>query len=656
MPDLTSVHGQTLASLPTKSSSDLLKRYRSRIESAKKWRDAEKYDDTWKRLRDVYRLKFFDGLSDQDRIAVAVSFATINVIAPSISTNHPSIAVNAASEDPDSQAKAAIAEGVINYWWRHYDFKDELQAAVRDFLIYGHGWVKVGWRYSEGEQDRDPEEMSQELDQLMQQADMAAMQSPEFAGDLPTNEDIAAGLETTEPVTLEDRPFVERVSVFDMYVDPEATSLRDARWVAQRVVRDLEEVKLDERYESAARRKLASDGAVKWQNEDSPNHVKDDGDRVTIWEFYDILRGEVSVFTNAGEKFLVKPQKMPYPFGLPFVQFRNYDVPDSFYPIGDLEAIEPLQDELNETRSAMVLARQQDIPKFFYRRAAFGPNGIEALRSKAAYTGVPVEDDTPFGELISPVPRNVMDPSIYQHSEQIESDIDRVSGVSEYQRGAMPEIRRTATEANIIQDNSNARAAEKLAIVEGGYSRVARMVIMLAQVYMTGEQAARHTSVQGDEVIWKFTADDIEGEFDFEVEAGSTQPRNEQGRRQQALQLMNALAPMFGTGMLNDGAVVVHVLREGFGVKSPERFLGPLAGQDPQQAQAPEPAPPEDPTLEIIKSLDYRAAPPDVQRQIEQAAGLTPSALGMQPQGVLEPEPVVAPPAPAEKSKPKAKP
>jgi hypothetical protein len=42
------------------------------------------------------------------------------------------------------------------------------------------------------------------------------------------------------------------------------------------------------------------------------------------------------------------------------------------------------------------------------------------------------------------------------------SDIDSVSGVSEYQRGALPEIRRTATEAGIIQDAANARSSDKL--------------------------------------------------------------------------------------------------------------------------------------------------------------------------------------------------
>lgn len=595
---------QDVATLPTFTLRDKLARYRARIEASKRWREGEGYDDTWARLRDFYRLKHFDFLSNSDRIAVAVSFATINVIAPSISINYPKVTVAATVEGapipmPDGTTayegvvKAQIAEGVINYWWRHYNFKQELHLAVRDFLIYGHGWVKVGWRYAEEEQERDEASIAEEAQYLTAQADSYAESNPDLAADLPTDDDIIDGIATTEPVAVEDRPFVERVSPRDIYVDPEGTTDRDIRWIAQRVVRDLEEAKRDKRYSPAARRALKSDSALKWHMEKSPNFVKGESDRVTIWEFYDIARGEVSVFSAGGEHFLVAPTKMPYPFGIPFVMLRNYDVPDVFYPVGDLEAIEPLQNELNDTRSAMVLARQLDIPKFFYRRQHFSPQAIEGLRSKEPWTAIPVEDDTPFGELIGVVPRNEASPQLYQHSEQIENDINLVSGVSEYQRGDLPEIRRTATEASIIQDNANSRAAEKLDIIEGAFSRVARMVVQLAQVYMEGEQAARYTTAQGDEVFWVFNADDIEGEFDFEIEAGSTQPRNETFRRQQAMQLMNTLAPFFGTGVVNDAAIITHVLRDGFGIKNPQNFIGPMAGM-PLGAAPPSAAPPEE--------------------------------------------------------------
>ena len=102
--------------LPKVSDNTLLKRYRDRIVAAKRWREDEKYDRTWKRLRDVYRLKMFKGWSDDDRIAVALTFSTINVIAPSVAVNYPKITVSSRQEDPDQQNKAIMVEAIVNYW------------------------------------------------------------------------------------------------------------------------------------------------------------------------------------------------------------------------------------------------------------------------------------------------------------------------------------------------------------------------------------------------------------------------------------------------------------------------------------------------------------------------------------------------------------
>src|SRR3546814_18230563 len=66
-----------------------------------------------------------------------------------------------------------------------------------------------------------------------------------------------------------------------------------------------------------------------------------------------------------------------------------------------------------------------------------------------------------------------------------------VTGVSEYQRGQVPETRRTATEAAIISDSVNARAADKLSLIEHAIADTAKKVIACAQQYTTGDQDAR---------------------------------------------------------------------------------------------------------------------------------------------------------------------
>ena len=291
-----------------KPSSDKLVEYRQHLEASKKWRKDEGYDAVWRRLVDLYKGKHYDQYSNEDRMLINISFSTINVIAPAIAVNYPKITVNAVS--PDNAAQAVIAEAVVNYWWRHRDIKDEFRRAVKDLLICGHGWIKTGYRFVEesaiGEEGDD-------------------------------NDPISGGEAQPNTVILQDSPFAERVSPFDVFVDSDATSVHDMKWIAQRIRRPIADVKSDKRYNKAARDDVEVMAVSRYSEDPSARKVYDKNyGYAEIWEYYNIVDRTLSVFAIGGEGFLIKPTKIPYAFGHPFVMVRNFDVPDAFYPIGDL--------------------------------------------------------------------------------------------------------------------------------------------------------------------------------------------------------------------------------------------------------------------------------------------------------------------------------
>ena len=547
------------------SNSDKLAAYRKHLSASKRWRREESFDSTWKRLVDLYRGRHYEYVSDEDRLLVNIAFSTVNVIAPSVSVNYPKIAVNATK--PEDAPKALITEAVINYWWRHYNVKPEFRRAVKDFLVCGHGWLKCGYRYVEEEQVGQTDEAS----------------------------DTTEGGETTSiTVITEDRPFVERVSPFDVFVDPDATSMRDVKWIAQRVRRPMAEVRADKRYSKKVREKVAPTAGSRFVDEPGKRRIHDDNHSyVEVWEFYDVRSKTMSVFADSGDQFLIAPKKMPYAFGHPFVMIRNYDVPDHFYPLGDLEAIEPLQRELNETRTQMMNHRKRFSRKYLFKESAFDTDGRNALESDYDNVLVPVSGDESLGNVVAPFPAVITPPEFYNQSELIQGDVEQITGVSEYQRGALPEIRRTATEAAIMQDAANARAADKLATIEGAIQQVASRMVALAQQFMTGEQVARVTGSDGVPMWITFDRDYIAGNFDYEVEAGSTAPNNESFRRQMALQMVDAMAPFASAGVVNVERLAAHVLQFGFGIKNPAEFLSPApaAPVDPQAAPMPQAAP-----------------------------------------------------------------
>jgi hypothetical protein len=542
------------------SNNEILARYRKKITASRRWRKEESYDETWKRLVDMYRGRHYEYFTDEDRILVNMIFSTVNVIAPSISVNYPKITV--AAIDPEKSPNAVIAEAVVNYWWRHRDIKTEFRRAVKDLLIIGHAWVKVGYRYVEEERIGNDEDVNDP--------------------NQPEN------YSTTNNNVLEDAPFVERLSPFDVFVDPDGISMNDIKWIAHRTRRPISDVRSDRRYNRTARENVNAVSYSRY-SVDEPAHRKindkDEGS-ADIFEFYDLRNNTVSVFAEGGESFLIKPQQMPYAFGHPFVMLRNYDVPDQFYPIGDVEAIEPLQRELNATRTQMMNHRKKYARKYLFRETSIDANGRSAMESDEDNVMVPVIGDAPLSDVVQPFPALMNPPEFYNQSAMIEQDINTISGVAEFMRGSVSEIRRTATEVGLLQDAANARTADKLATVEAAIAGIGRKLLALSQQFLTGIQVARIIGRDGEPVWIKYDRDYIAGEFDFDVVGGSTMPNNESARRSQAAELVAAMMPFASAGIVDMQKLGAYVLQNGFNVKNPEAFFIE-APPEPEPEQAP---------------------------------------------------------------------
>jgi hypothetical protein len=291
--------------------------------------------------------------------------------------------------------------------------------------------------------------------------------------------------------------------------------------------------------------------------------------------------------------------------------------------MGELEAIEPLQHELNLTRTQMMSHRKRYSRKWLYKETAFDTDGRSALESDEDNVMVPVISEDNINNIIVPMPAVINPPEFYNQSQLISDDIRSVSGLNEYQGGGMPEIRRTATEAAIIQDAANARVSDKLAIVEKSIGDCGRRMIMLAQQYMTGEQAVRIVGSEAQPIWLEFDRDFIQGEFDFVVEGGSTQPVNESFRRQMAMQVVDAMAPFAGAGILDMPKLATYILQYGFGIRGAASFVTPQAmmpvppgmGPDgqplpPEQPMPPQGMPPQGPPMQQGPPVDLGPMPP----------------------------------------------
>jgi hypothetical protein len=590
--------------------SSYLQYCKDEVNRSKKWRSQETHDNDWKRYIDLYRGKQYSSNVASDQLLVNLVFSTINVMAPSVAVNNPRFVVNA--RRPENAAQAVITEEVLNYLWRTYRYQDEFRLAVNDWLIVGHGWIKCGYKFT-----KPPEEKQTNIDEG------SDPDNPADVG-IDDRDDVEGNVES-EMYVYDDRPFIERISVFDIFVDPDARHPKEMCWIAQRIWRPRQDVNVDSRYSPTARKRVSSKSWSRWSNTQGDGDARDGKpdkgakDFCEVIEFYDIKRRQVATFAMDSEDttspetpsssvgFLIKPKPMPYAMGQPFLMMRNYEVADNFYPLGDVCQIESLQLELNQTRSQMMNHRKRFSRKWIYDKDAFDRDGEEALTSDIDNTMIPVMNmNGSLNDVIIPMPAVITPSEFYDQSSLITNDIDRVSGVSDYQRGAgQTAIKRTATEAAMIQDAANARAQDRLAKIETVLSQLGERVIALMQQYLTGEQVARVVTMPGRAWV-NYDKDFIQGEFDYDVQAGSTEPQNETFRRQSALQLVDSSMPFLQMGVANPVTLYMQVLQKGFGVKDAASFIMPdaaakaMSGQSPdqggdqqQQQQGPPQPPPQ---------------------------------------------------------------
>jgi hypothetical protein len=191
----------------------VLKRYNAEISRSQKWRQDGDRDQKWERMIALYEGNHYTGVATSDQMVVNRAFKTKNVIAPSVAVRNPKFMVQA--QQPDKAAQALLTEEILNYVWRTYRYKAEFRLSVDDNLTIGHGWLKVGYKFVKPMEIKAPKEDGAPIDDITEDG-------VDDRADKPGNVEYEKYGANTE------RAFVERISPFDMFVDPDACPLGGA--------------------------------------------------------------------------------------------------------------------------------------------------------------------------------------------------------------------------------------------------------------------------------------------------------------------------------------------------------------------------------------------------------------------------------------------
>lgn len=450
-----------------------------------------------------------------DMVAVNISFSTVNTLVPFVADENPRFIVEPYSGDATVEW-AELLESFINRLWESDEIMGQvhLRSATFDHLIYGDGYVKVGYEIEKR----------------------------------PTFDVLGDPIEGRE---LEVAKFiVERISPWNMWIDPYADGIHNARWVCQRIMLPVEEIKNDSRYRLLEPDSLSGGAGVAHDTQPEEDLEKQDyfymsDGWVAVYEFYDLKEKWMMTFLLTGDAG--GPIRYVENIKCPIVQIPNYRIPNCPYNVGELENIRSLQEELNKTRSQMITHRRRNVMKWMYRKDQVGQEALTAMKSGRINDMIPVSGTAPMEQLILPITPTPIGLDAYQMDAQIRADINEITGVNEYLRGVPQDIRRTATEASIIEGATNVRTRHKLLQIETAARQIGQLLLNIMadvipqtdfeemRLFITGREAERLNMVSGQssfntDAILTPTPEIFTGKYVVFVERGSAELRNQQAQ------------------------------------------------------------------------------------------------------------------------------
>lgn len=575
-----------------KSHRERLVELRSLLEFGKTYRQ-EQRETAWRQSEQQYLGNHWETVRLEDPtadlITINLSFSTVNTIVPYVTSQEPRFLVTPYSKDATKE-NARLQQAWLNRLWRKQSTgaQETIESCAEDYLIYGDGFGKVSY----------------------------------------TIEDKMRGDGQPDTVTVAEI-FVDRVDPWDLWIDPMSDGLHNARWVAHRIYTTKTELENDPRYDHVDLDDLVAMSASDVDDSDRGTRTAAKADTpmeyIRLYEFYDLVHNEMWTFTDTGDLPLRVVEEVKL---APIVQFANYRIPRNPYHMGELEQMWPIQLELNKSRSQLITHRRRNVAKYLIREDAITEAGKKAIQSPVVGEMVPIKGEIPLDSLVTPAHLAPLPAEAYNSADQAERDIYEITGVNEYLRGATPEIRRTATEASIIEGASNVKTRAKLSDIERAVRKLGTLIIETAKdvypttdvdemaMYLTGGEAeviardalgaqADALVEQGDidgarrakaeiglsDVVMTPNEEIFVGIYEVDVESGSTEMRSPQVQEQKYRDMAQSLVGM--SQALAQSGVNVN-LRKVFEMWFEAAGITDVEGMFAQSGQAPQPgvAPP----------------------------------------------------------------
>lgn len=501
---------------------------------------------------------------------------------------------------PDDLLHARTAGDWCNALWQTLPLKRETRLAIIDAMVFGNGFLKVGYNSSEVMEFDDLVQESVDAEAEALQYDLLDAQRQQEGLSLQDVDQSVApkALRKKDEQVLEydesifpDFPWGKRVSPFLMLVDPMATSDNDARWMCHVYHPPLEDAKQVSSWSKAERDRLKAknigiledlfpggtlDGGGEQETmikrifnlveergamglvssplsplTDKEGTGEDEATLVAqIFEVWDKKTNEVIIFHEDSERPLFRA---PNPFKhisdrFPFVHLLLNEVPDSYWGMSDLRPLLPQVRELTRLRSlGLEHVKRCANKKLLLAQGALDEDARDRLEDPGY--GIVVETTSPTTrDVVTPADFGNVSPDVYALGSLVKNDFDETAGQGDQQRG-VPGTSDTATESAIVERNANIRIADRQDSV---LDFLAEFTTKLWKISCSFVRPGKAFQVMGPKAgSWHLLKSEaLRPEREMRVEVGSTIRQDDEIRKRRIIETLNVAAPFILNGLV----------------------------------------------------------------------------------------------------------
>ena len=413
---------------------------------------------------------------------------------------NPYLAVNA--KNTGSIKGARILEAAVNYYWRELDTKEEIEDETIDVTLAGSGFHKVGVT----------------------------------AESIGKNEILKSEMQTL---------YSKRVSFRNLVWNIGTRKVpQECRWMAERIIRPTEEVK-DKYGARAAGLKGGPLPSLDPKDVRSAS-FKDDQNYSVLWEIWDMEGREVLLLAEEHLRFLKAPQAWPeYMDEYPYQHLYFNRVPDKAMPIPDVAPFEPQILEKTKLIAMALNHVKRWNRQLLAKRGSIRRSEMDKFEKGIDGAIINVDGGAP-GDVLMPTQYPALQGDVYAILARLDDIKSEVAGMPASLSGGQSRAStRTLGQLEKQETGGMNRVNRKQDRMETHIENIARQLIshmkanfdMPVIVKITGEEPKAVLEAFGQNLDQEtgsliFSKEDIIGEYDVEVKAGSTLPLNKEGRMQ----------------------------------------------------------------------------------------------------------------------------